>query len=176
MAAYPYRLRRRYRRYGRAGSKGPAVAAVILAGLLAASGAKAGAHHGASPVQGAAASTAAMQAIAYARQQFGKPYVYGATGPDAYDCSGLVQAAWASAGVPIPRTSEEQWAQLPHVADPRPGDLVFYIGSPIDPPPGHVTLYVGGGQMIEAYGTGYPIRQVPVRPDVVGYARPRGGA
>jgi cell wall-associated NlpC family hydrolase len=135
--------------------------------------------HGAAATAGSAAGSkapagSAAQAISFARQQIGKPYVYGATGPGAYDCSGLVQAAWASASVPIPRTSEEQWAQLPHVSHLQPGDLILYTGSPIDPPPGHVTLYIGGGQMIEAYGAGYPIRQVPVRPGAVGYAQPWG--
>ena len=124
----------------------------------------------------AAASRPAATAIAYARDQLGKPYVYGATGPDAFDCSGLVQAAWQAAGVSIPRTSEEQWAQLPHVSSPQPGDLVFYTGSPIDPPPGHVTMYAGGGQMIEAYGTGVPIRLTGLRPGVWGYARPDGAS
>ena len=168
--------RRRIRRFGRRRLTGRQVAAAVAAcGLLALA-----AHHGSATAGQAKASAvstaAAATAIAYASAQLGKPYVYGATGPGAFDCSGLVQAAWASAGVSIPRTSEEQWAQLPHVSSPQPGDLVFYIGSPIDPPPGHVTLYIGGGQMIEAYGTGYPIREVPIRPDVVGYAQPWGGA
>ena len=118
------------------------------------------------------ASGPARVAVAYARGQLGKPYVYGATGPDAFDCSGLVQAAWAAAGVAIPRTSEQQWAGLPHVARPRPGDLMFYTGSSIDPPPGHVTMYVGGGRMAEAYGTGIPVRITAVRSGAWGYARP----
>jgi cell wall-associated NlpC family hydrolase len=150
-----------------------AVAVGIGIAMLSGHGAAATAGHAAGS---ATPARAAAQAISYARQQLGKPYVYGAIGPAAFDCSGLVQAAWASAGVSIPRTSEEQWAQLPHVSSPQPGDLVFYVGSPIDPPPGHVTLYIGSGQMIEAYGTGYPIRQVPIRPGVTGYAQPWGGA
>ena len=60
------------------------------------------------------------QAVAFAYAQLGKSYVYGATGPDSYDCSGLVQAAWASAGVSIPRTTYEQWASLPHIPTVRP--------------------------------------------------------
>ena len=151
-----------------------AVSAVGAGLLLAVS------HGHASPTAHAAASTApspaAATAVAYTRAQLGKPYVYGATGPDAFDCSGLVQAAWADAGVQIPRTSEQQWADLPHVSSPEPGDLVFYTGSPIDPPPGHVTMYLGGGQMVEAYGTGVPVRVTSVRSGVWGYAAPGGAS
>ena len=165
-----HRIRRRRGRVN-----GKLAASAVAAGLVLAAS-----HPHALPVPGAAASTApspaAATAIAYARAQLGKPYVYGATGPDAFDCSGLVQAAWAAAGVSIPRTSEQQWADLPHVSSPQPGDLVFYTGSPIDPPPGHVTMYIGGGQMIEAYGTGVPIRLTGLRPGVWGYARPDGAS
>ena len=94
-----HRIRRRVRRVN-----GKFAASAVAAGLLLAAS-----HSHALPVPGAAASTApspaAATAIAYARAQLGKPYVYGATGPDAFDCSGLVQAAWAAAGVSIPRTS-----------------------------------------------------------------------
>ncbi len=162
-----YRIRRRGRVNGRF------VASAVVAGLLLA------ASHP-HVLTGAAASTApspaAATAIAYARAQLGKPYVYGATGPDAFDCSGLVMAAWQAAGVSIPRTSEQQWADLPHVSSPQPGDLVFYTGSSIDPPPGHVTMYIGGGQMIEAYGAGVPIRVTPVRSGIWGYAAPDGAS
>ena len=146
------------------------MASAVVAGLLLAAS-----HRNAAPGAVATAAhetTAATTAVAYARGQLGKPYVYGATGPDAFDCSGLTQAAWAAAGVSIPRTSEEQWANLPHVTAPQPGDLVFYTGSPIDPPPGHVTMYLGGGEMVEAYGAGVPIRVTPVRSGVWGYADP----
>ena len=119
-----------------------------------------------------APTRAARIAVSYAEHQLGKPYVYGATGPGAYDCSGLVMEAWAAAGVAIPRTSEQQWASLPHVGRPQPGDLVFYTGSSIDSPPGHVTMYVGGGRMAEAYGTGVPIRITAVRAGAWGYAQP----
>ena len=168
-----HRIRRRYRRVN-----GKFVASAVAAGLLLA------ASRGHAPASGAAASTApspaAATAVAYARAQLGKPYIYG--GPTApgtsggFDCSGLVMAAWATAGVSIPRTSEQQWAQLPHVTTPEPGDLVFYTGSPIDPPPGHVTMYAGSGQMIEAYGTGYPIRVTGLRSGIWGYARPGGAS
>ena len=99
--------------------------------------------------------------IAFAQQQIGKPYLWGGTGPDAFDCSGLVMMAFQAAGVDLPRTSEAQWAWGPQVpaSQVEPGDLVFFAGSDgtaIDP--GHVGLVIGGGKMIEAYATGFPIR------------------
>ena len=110
-------------------------------------------------------------------QQLGKPYLWGGTGPYSFDCSGLVMEAYAHAGVGIARTSQAQWATERHVSSPRPGDLVFYPGADGTwTSPGHVALVVGGGQMIEAYATGYPIREVPIRPGAVGYTQPWGGA
>ena len=133
--------------------------------------------HGGAAAPSGAPSRVAAQAIAYARQQLGKPYEWGGTGPYSFDCSGLVMEAYSSAGVGIARTSQAQWATERHVSSPRPGDLVFYPGADGTwSAPGHVALVVGGGQMIEAYGTGYPIRQVPVRPGAVGYTQPWGGA
>jgi peptidoglycan DL-endopeptidase CwlO len=99
--------------------------------------------------------------IAYARQQIGKPYLWGGTGPDAFDCSGLVMMAYRAAGIDIPRTSEEQWAWGPRVpaGHEQPGDLVFFAGSDgTTISPGHVGLVIGQGEMIEAYATGFPIR------------------
>jgi len=102
-------------------------------------------------------STQADQAVAFAYAQLGKPYVYGATGPDSYDCSGLVQAAWASAGVSIPRTTYEQWAALPHIpmSDLEPGDLIEYNGE------SHVAIYVGDGYIIDAPHTGASVERIP---------------
>ncbi|MER6273218.1 NlpC/P60 family protein [Streptomyces sp900105755] len=93
------------------------------------------------------ASAAGRKAVAFATAQLGKPYVWGAEGPDSYDCSGLTSQAWASAGKPIPRTSEEQWKQLRHidVKDMRPGDLIIYFGDA-----SHVAMYVGDGAIIQA--------------------------
>jgi cell wall-associated NlpC family hydrolase len=101
-------------------------------------------------------STQAGQAVAFAYAQLGKPYVYGATGPDNYDCSGLVQAAWASAGLSIPRTTYEQWAALPHIplSDLQPGDLILYNGE------SHVAIYVGDGEIIDAPHTGAVVEKV----------------
>jgi cell wall-associated NlpC family hydrolase len=132
-------------------------------------------HHGGTPAS--APRGAAAAAIAYARAQLGKPYEWGGTGPGAFDCSGLVQQAYASAGVSIARTSQAQWASEPHVSSPRPGDLVFYPGADGTwTSPGHVALAVSGGQMIEAYATGWPIREVPIRPGMVGFTQPWGRA
>ncbi|AOT59652.1 MULTISPECIES: C40 family peptidase [Streptomyces] len=86
-------------------------------------------------------------AIGFALAQVGKPYVWGAEGPDAYDCSGLTQRAWSAAGRSIPRTSQEQWRLLPKVAirDMRPGDLIIYYGDAT-----HVGMYIGDGSMVHA--------------------------
>jgi len=136
------------------------------------------AHDGISAVPASTtASPAAATAISYARQQLGKPYVWAGTGPDGFDCSGLTQAAWSAAGVSIPRTSEDQWADLPHVSTPQPGDLVFFPGSDGTwSAPGHVALVIGGGQMIQAYGRGVPVEVSPLNGDgaggIVGYADP----
>lgn len=112
-------------------------------------------------------------AIAFAEQQIGKPYLWGGTGPDSFDCSGLVMMAYRSAGISIARTSQEQWATERHVPGPRTGELVFYPGADGTwTSPGHVALVTDSGHMIEAYGTGYPIREVPIRPGAVGYTDP----
>ena len=102
-------------------------------------------------------STQADKAVAFAYAQLGKPYVYGATGPDSFDCSGLVQAAWASAGVSIPRTTFEDWDDLAHipVSQMVPGDLIIYDGE------GHVAIYVGNGYIIDAPHTGAYVERVP---------------
>lgn len=120
-------------------------------------------------------SGTASAAVAFARAAVGKPYVYGATGPGAYDCSGLTQAAWRAAGVAIPRTSGAQWAGLAHVSasDVRPGDIVVYNGA------GHVALYIGGGQIIEAPRPGKAVQVSPWRSGwyadhFVGVVRPAG--
>jgi peptidoglycan DL-endopeptidase CwlO len=102
-------------------------------------------------------TTQADKAVAFAYAQLGKPYQWGATGPDSYDCSGLVMAAWASAGVTIPRDTYEQWAGLPHipVSQMQPGDLIIYNGE------GHVAMYVGDGYIIDAPHTGLDVERIP---------------
>ncbi len=106
-------------------------------------------------------STQAGKAVAFAYAQLGKPYEWGATGPGSYDCSGLVQAAWAAAGVSIPRDTYDQWAALPHIATSaiQPGDLLYYDGE------GHVAMYVGGGYIIDAPHTGLDVEKIPMNTD-----------
>jgi cell wall-associated NlpC family hydrolase len=93
------------------------------------------------------ASEQGKKAVEFATAQLGKPYEWGAEGPKTFDCSGLTSQAWAHAGHPVPRTSQEQWKQLPHVAvaDMRPGDLVIYFADA-----SHVALYVGDGAIVHA--------------------------
>lgn len=104
----------------------------------------------------ASAGDPAAVAIAYARAQQGKPYKWGATGPDAYDCSGLVQAAFKAAGISLPRTSYQQITAGTKVdrADLQPGDLVF-------PNLGHVQIYTGNGQIIESPHAGATVVERP---------------
>jgi peptidoglycan DL-endopeptidase CwlO len=119
---------------------------------------------------------AVAAAIDYAEQQIGKPYLWGGTGPDAFDCSGLVMMAYRAAGIDIPRTSEQQWTFGPRVSQSQaePGDLVFFAGSDgTVTDPGHVGIVIGNGQMIEAYATGFPIRIATYTDrDPVGFTRP----
>ena len=101
------------------------------------------------------------EALAYARRQLGVPYEWG--GPTlpgtegTLDCSGLVYEAyklpWSE------RTSQQQWARLPHVDKPKPGDLVFFRGALLkhEKPPGHVGIVVGPHEMIDAYAPGYGV-------------------
>jgi cell wall-associated NlpC family hydrolase len=118
-------------------------------------------------------TTQAEKAIAFAYAQLGKPYLWGATGPGSYDCSGLVESAWAAAGIAIPRTTYEQWAALPHVplSNLQPGDLLFFDGI------GHVSIYVGGNMFIDAPQTGQFVERVSMSSPwyastLVGAARP----
>ncbi|MFD8739029.1 NlpC/P60 family protein [Streptomyces sp. NPDC059618] len=101
-------------------------------------------------------SSKAAEALAFARAQIGKPYVWGATGPDSYDCSGLTQAAWKAAGVSLPRVTYDQvntGTTVP-LADARPGDLVFFYDDI-----SHVGLYIGNGMMIHAPKPGAYVRE-----------------
>jgi cell wall-associated NlpC family hydrolase len=107
------------------------------------------------PTTNVPASGRASAAIAYAMAQVGKAYVYGAAGPDAFDCSGLTMMAWAQAGVALPHSSSAQYSSGPHVAesDLQPGDLVFYY-SPIS----HVGMYIGNGMIVNAENPSSGIR------------------
>ncbi|WP_344366270.1 C40 family peptidase [Streptomyces gobitricini] len=101
----------------------------------------------------------AAQAVAYAYGALGKPYVWGATGPSAFDCSGLTQAAWRSAGVSLPRTTYSQIDTGRRVSRSAlaPGDLVFFYSGV-----SHVGLYIGDGRMIHAPRPGAPVRVAPI--------------
>ncbi len=118
------------------------------------------------------ASALGKKAISYATAQIGKDYVWGAEGPDTFDCSGLTLRAWQAGGRTIPRTSQEQWRQLPHVAlkDMRPGDLIIYFSDA-----SHVGMYLGDGAIVHAPRPG---RQVTITGagsmPILGVVRPDG--
>ncbi|MFD8815369.1 NlpC/P60 family protein [Streptomyces sp. NPDC059627] len=111
---------------------------------------------GTSSGSSSAYATKAAKAIAFARAQIGKPYVWGATGPGSYDCSGLSQAAWKAAGVSLPRTTYDQVnaGTTVSLADARPGDLVFFYDDV-----SHVGIYIGNGMMIHAPKPGAYVRE-----------------
>jgi hypothetical protein len=100
-----------------------------------------------------------------AASRVGAPYVWGATGPDSFDCSGLVQWSFAKIGIRMPRVSQEQFFTGPHVPykDARPGDLLFFHNDPTDPTNiDHVAIYIGNGQEIEAPHTGDVVKVIGV--------------
>ncbi len=110
------------------------------------------------------------RALRYAAEQIGKPYVWGAEGPGSYDCSGLTSQAWSSAGLDIPRTSQEQWEELPKVPlrSLRPGDLVLYF-----PGATHVAIYLGDGMVIQAPRPGSTVKVSPIAANpLLGAVRP----
>jgi cell wall-associated NlpC family hydrolase len=110
------------------------------------------------------------RALRHAVDQIGKPYEWGAEGPDTYDCSGLTSEAWGSAGRSIPRTSQEQWARLPRVelSELRPGDLVVYF-----PEATHVAMYLGDGMVVQAPRPGATVKVSPIAANpILGAVRP----
>lgn len=111
-------------------------------------------------------------AFAVAEAQAACPYVYGSAGPCSagYDCSGLAEASWASASVSIPRTTYEDWAQLPHISLSalEPGDLILYDSE------GHVAIYVGNGMIVDAPHTGADVEEISMNEDW--YAQNTDGA
>ncbi|OLL69910.1 putative secreted protein [Pseudonocardia sp. Ae168_Ps1] len=115
---------------------------------------------GALPGGAPAAPGVAGTVLAFAAEQLGKPYVWGATGPDTYDCSGLTMRAWQAAGVQIPRVSRDQaraGQQIP-IDQAQPGDLVFWSSNGSVGAVHHVALYLGNDQIREAPTTGVPVR------------------
>ncbi|MDI9884063.1 NlpC/P60 family protein [Streptomyces sp. HNM0645] len=118
-----------------------------------------GTDTGTGTVSGTTGGTYAAKAekvLSFARAQIGKPYVWGATGPSSYDCSGLTQAAWRAAGVDLPRTTWDQVkaGQSVATADLLPGDLVFFYDDI-----SHVGIYIGDGKMIHAPKPGANVRE-----------------
>jgi cell wall-associated NlpC family hydrolase len=117
------------------------------------------------PGDSSGSSSGGQAAVEWARTQIGKPYLWGGTGPDAYDCSGLTGAAWRHGGVNLPRTSRSQYTAVQKIAysDLRPGDLVFYGEGSSAGSIYHVAIYSGGGRMIEAPRAGIPVRETSLR-------------
>jgi cell wall-associated NlpC family hydrolase len=101
----------------------------------------------------------ASEAVAAAKTRLGMPYVWGAAGPGAFDCSGLIMWAWAHAGVSLPHFSGAQYANTTHISmsQLQPGDLVFPSN-----PGDHVAMYLGGGMIIEAPHSGDVVHIVPM--------------
>ncbi|SDJ13544.1 Cell wall-associated hydrolase, NlpC family [Frankineae bacterium MT45] len=111
------------------------------------------------PVTVPAPTAAAGKAVAFALAQVGKPYVFGASGPGAYDCSGLTSAAYAAAGISLPHSAEGQYSYGTHVSfgQLEPGDLIF-LYQPI----GHVEIYIGGGLAVSAPTSGENVKVITV--------------
>ncbi len=131
------------------------------------------------PLVEAAPSDVVAKILAFALAQRGKPYLWGGTGPDAYDCSGVIYAAYRAAGLAIPRTTFGQWPFGIKVSagQEQPGDLVFFNSGPGTSPdsPGHVGLVVSKGKMLEARcRLCGPIKVTSYgsRTDRVGFTRP----
>jgi cell wall-associated NlpC family hydrolase len=101
----------------------------------------------------------AAAAVAAAKSRLGSPYVWGASGPGAFDCSGQMMWAWGHAGVALPHFSGAQYSSTTHISmsQLQPGDLVF----PSDTG-AHVAMYIGGGMIIEAPHTGDVVHIVPM--------------
>jgi peptidoglycan DL-endopeptidase CwlO len=125
------------------------------------------------PVSG---SGGAATAVRWAYREIGKPYVWGAAGPNSFDCSGLAMFVWAKAGVYLEHFTGDQWHEGTHVSQSQlePGDLVFFAYNTSDPSTiHHVGIYIGGGEMIDAPFTGAYVRKDPAfRPDYIGAVRP----
>jgi cell wall-associated NlpC family hydrolase len=150
--------------------------------LLCASGARGGSAAGiraevlswaaryAIPAGPVAVAAPVRAAIAFAEAQLGRPYQWGADGPDSYDCSGLVYAAYLHAGIRIAPTTSG-WRQdgpVVPLSQIQPGDLLFSAGSDgTAAHPGHVVMYLGGGQVIQAKQTGEPVQVGPADLGVV---------
>jgi cell wall-associated NlpC family hydrolase len=109
-------------------------------------------------------------AVRYVLSHLGDAYVWGATGPTTFDCSGLMYAAYLAANLTIPRTTEEEWAGLPQVSLTalQPGDLILYNGE------SHVAMYVGNNEIVDAPHSGAVVEEIPMNSDW--YAQNEDGA
>ncbi|MGC0249254.1 C40 family peptidase [Pseudactinotalea sp. Z1748] len=103
-------------------------------------------------------------ALNWASTQIGKPYVFGAAGPNSYDCSGLTQRAYQNAGRSLPRTTRDQYAAVAKVSvnNMRPGDLIFYSSNGQASGIYHVAIYAGNGMRVHAPAPGKTVERVPV--------------
>jgi cell wall-associated NlpC family hydrolase len=148
-----------------------AASAAAFTGAVASAG---GTIDTAGPI--AAPNAVAARAIAAARSRLGVPYVWGATGPNSFDCSGLTQWSYAHAGIALPRTAAEQWNSGPHPALSalEPGDLLFWALNTSEPSTiHHVTMYIGHGMMIAAPHTGVNVQiQAVYMTGFIGATRP----
>jgi cell wall-associated NlpC family hydrolase len=153
-----------------------AAAAVQAAATLAAATASSAIQGPLPPLPNVPTSPLAAAALAFAQAQLGKPYVWGAVGPSSYDCSGLTGAAYAAAGVHLPRVASQQWYSGPHIAlaDLQPGDLMFWASNLNDPNSiHHVAFYLGNSMMLAAPHTGDVVKIQPVYLDgYLGAVRP----
>jgi cell wall-associated NlpC family hydrolase len=160
------------RRASQYATRDPAPPDPLLAQARCATNGTAPSHS--SPTQ---AGNTTKKILSFAQAQIGKPYVWGATGPRSYDCSGLTQRAYQAAGITIPRTTYKQWHAGTHVArgQEQPGDLVFFDSGPNSSAdhPGHVGIVVSRGRMIVAPHTGTTVQYQSYRhrTDLVGFVR-----
>ena len=112
------------------------------------------------PSSDGAPSQRALTALAYAKAQLGKPYVFGAAGPNAFDCSGLTMMAWRAAGVSLPHLVSAQYNAVAHkvsISELEPGDLVMFYNM------GHVGIYAGNGMVIHAPRPGKTVEYLPMK-------------
>jgi cell wall-associated NlpC family hydrolase len=149
---------------------------LVAAGPLDSAGSAGGGAAGSAAVGATAPSPAADVAVAWALARVGTPYRWGGTGPGGFDCSGLTQAAFAAAGVRLPRVAQDQYDAgplLPTGGPVRRGDLVFFGTSAHDVT--HVGLAVGGGDMVDAPHSGASVRVEAIwSAGYVGATRPVG--
>jgi cell wall-associated NlpC family hydrolase len=123
----------------------------------------------ANPGKPPAVSGNAGKAVNYAWAQLGKKYVWGAAGPNSFDCSGLTMMAWKAAGVSLPHNAAQQWQKVRHISRSQlaPGDLVFSNNL------GHVGIYIGNNQIIHAPNSRTVVKVAPVDANkIYGYGRP----